>query len=92
MGQVCGSVPTYARPTVVVGASHFLLLDGFEPLSEASPSALSLQVSFLVALAEPVSLRLSLALSSVLPCPMLWLHVHLHETCSRTTVVLGSLP
>ena len=28
MGQVCWSVPAYARPTVVVGASHFLLLDG----------------------------------------------------------------
>ena len=28
MGQVCGSVPASAWPTVVVGASHFLLLDG----------------------------------------------------------------
>ena len=47
---------------------------GFEPLSEASLRALSLQVCFLVVLAEDESLRLSLALSSVLPCPMLWLH------------------
>ena len=44
---------------------------GFEPLSEASLRALSLQVCFLVVLAEDESLRLSLALSSVLPCPML---------------------
>ena len=48
---------------------------GFEPLSEASLSALSLQECFLVVLAEDESLRLSLALSSVPPCPMLWLHV-----------------
>ena len=48
---------------------------GFEPLSEASLSALSLQVCLLVVLAEDESLRLSLALSSVLPCPMFWFHV-----------------
>ena len=48
---------------------------GFEPLSEASLSALSLQECFLVVLAEDESLRLSLALSSVLPFPMLWFHV-----------------
>ena len=57
---------------------------GFKPLSEASLSALSLQASFLVVLAAAESLRLSLALSSVLPCPMFRLHVHLHDTCSRT--------
>ena len=68
-----------ARPTVVVGAAPFLLMVGFEPLSEAS-------------LAEAESRRLSLALSSVLPCPMLWLHVRLHDTCSRSKVVLGALP
>ena len=62
------------------------------PLSEASLSALSLQEYFLVVLAEDESLRLSLALSSVLPCPMLWLHVRLHDTCSRPKVVLGALP
>ena len=49
----------------------FSLWMGFEPLSEASLRALSLQVCFLVVLAEAESLRLSLALSSVLPCPML---------------------
>ena len=49
LGQVWGSVPTYARPTVVVGASPFLLLDGLRPLSEASLRALSLQATFLVA-------------------------------------------
>ena len=64
---------------------------GFEPLSEASLSTLLLQESFLVVLAEAESLRLSLALSSILPCPMLWLHVRLHDTCSRTKVVLGAL-
>ena len=70
----------------------FSLWVGFEPLSEASLRTLSLQVCFLVVLAEDESLRLSLALSSVLPCPMLWLQVRLHDTCSRTTVVLGALP
>ena len=48
---------------------------GFEPLSEAPLSALSLRGGFLVVLAEDKSLRMSFALSSVLPCPMLWLHV-----------------
>ena len=92
MGQVCWSVPTYARPTVVVGASPFLLLNGLRPLSEASLRFLSLQANFLVAFAEAKSLRLSLALSSVLPCPMLRLNVRLHDTCSQTKVVLGALP
>ena len=55
----------------------FSLWMGFEPLSEASLRALSLRVCFLVVLAEDVSLRFSLALSIVLPCPMLWLHVRL---------------
>ena len=64
----------------------------FEPLSEASLSALSLQECFLVVLAEDESLQLSLALSSVLPCPMLWLHVRLQDTCYRPKVVLGALP
>ena len=65
---------------------------GFELLSEASLSALSLLECFLVVLAEDESLRSSLALSSVLPCPMLWLHVRFHDTCSRSKVVLGALP
>ena len=65
---------------------------GFEPLSEAPLSTLLLRGCFLVVLAEDESLRLSLALSSVLPCPMLWLHVCLHGTCSRPEVVLGALP
>ena len=65
---------------------------GFEPLSEAPLSALSLLGGFLVVLAEDESLRLSLALSSVLPCPVLWLHVCFHGTCSWTKVVLGALP
>ena len=61
----------------------------FEPLSEASLGALSLLE---VVLDEDESLRLSLALSCVLPCPMLWLHVRLHDACSRSKVVLGALP
>ena len=51
----------------------FFLWMGFKPLSEASLRALSLRVCFLVVLAEDESLWLSLALSSVLPCPILWL-------------------
>ena len=43
---------------------------GFVPLSEAPLCALSLRGGFLVVLAEEESLRLSLDLSSVLPCPM----------------------
>ena len=65
---------------------------GFEPLSEDSLRALSLQVCFLVVLAEDESLRLSLALSSVLPCHMLWWHVRLQDTCSRSRVFHGALP
>ena len=48
---------------------HFSLWMGFEPLSEASLRALSLRVCLQVVLAADESLRLSLALSSVLPCP-----------------------
>ena len=53
---------------------------GFEPLSEASLRALSLPARFLVVLAEAASLRKFLALSSVLPYPMIRLHYHLHCT------------
>ena len=78
MGQVCGLVPTYARLPVVAVFSFWL---GFEPLYEALLSDLSLLG---VVLAEVESLRLSLALSSVLPCPRLRLLVRLHDTCSRS--------
>ena len=54
----------------------------FEPLSVAPLSARLLRGGFLVVLAEDESLRLSFALSSVLPCPMFWLHVGLHGTGS----------
>ena len=37
-------------------------------------------------------LRLYLALSSVLHCPMLWLQVCLHDPCYGSGVVLGALP
>ena len=43
-------------------------------------------------LSEAESLRLSLALSSDLSCPMLWLHFRLHDPCSGSEVVLGALP
>ena len=43
-------------------------------------------------LAEAESFWLSLALSTVLPYPLLWLHVRLHDTCFRTEVVLGAFP
>ena len=45
-----------------------------------------------VVLVEVESLQLSLALSCVLPCPRLWLLVHLHDTCSQSKAVLGTLP
>ena len=78
------------RLSVVLSPLPFWM--GFEPLSEASLPALSLQARFLVVLAEAKSLRVFLALSSFLPYPMLWLLVHLPASCSRTTVVLGALP
>ena len=53
---------------------------GFKPLSEASLRALSLQARFLLVLAEAESLRMFLALSSLLPYPLLRLQVHLHDT------------
>ena len=65
---------------------------GFEPLSEASLSALSLQECFLVVLAEDESLRLSL---SSLQCsfrPHVMVTCRLHATCSQTTVVIVALP
>ena len=65
---------------------------GFEPLSEASLRALSLPARFLVVLAEAASLRKFLALSSVLPYPMMRFHDHLHCTCSRPKVVISAWP
>ena len=47
---------------------------------------LSLQALFLVVLAGSESLRMFLALSSVLPFPLLWFHVRLHSNCFRTWV------
>ena len=76
MGQVCWSVSWM----------------GLDPLSEASLRTVSLRVCFLVVLAEDESLWLSLALSSVLPGPMLWLHVRLHDACAWSKVVRGALP
>ena len=64
----CWSVPSYARPTVVVVLRPFSFWMGFDPLSEALLSALSVLE---VVLAEDESLWLSLAFSSILSCPML---------------------
>ena len=85
-------VPAYARPTVFVGATRFLLLDELRPLSVAPLCARLLRGGFLVVLAVDESLWLSLALSNVLPCNMFWLHVSLHSTGSGPSVVLGALP
>ena len=87
-----GQFPLLRDRQLVLVLRSFYLWMGFEPLSEASLRALSLQVCFQVVLAADESLRLSLALSSVLPCPMLWLHVRLHDTCSQSMVVRGALP
>ena len=52
---------------------------------------LSPQTRFLVVLAGVECLRMFLALSSVLPFPLLWFLVRLHSNCSRTWLVLGAL-
>ena len=52
------------------------------PSGCASSRCLWLRGGFLVVLAVEESLRLSLALSSVFPCPLFWLHVCLHGTGS----------
>ena len=86
-----GSGVGLVRPPLVVGAAPFLLMVGLRTSVCGFSSRPALQVGFLVVLAEAESLRLSLALSSVLPCPMLWLHVRLHDPCSGSVVVLGAL-
>ena len=63
-----------------------------EPLSVAPLCARLLRGGFLVVLAVDESLWLSLALSSVLPCNLFWLHVCLPGTGSGPSVVLGALP
>ena len=65
---------------------------GFEPLSEASLSALSLRECFLVVLAEDESLRLSLSSLQCSSRPHVMVTCRLHATCSQTTVVIGALP
>ena len=66
---------------------------GFEPLSEASLRALQLpERSFLVVLAVAASLREVLALSIVLPWPMVRLHDHLLYPWSRPPVVIWAWP
>ena len=92
LGQVVGQFPLLCNQRLSLVLHPFSFWMGFEPLSVASLRALSLRVCFQVVLTEDKCLRLSLALSSVLPCPMLWLHVHFHDTCSRSKVVRGALP
>ena len=75
-----GQFPLVRDQRLSLVLSPFSFWMGFEPLSEASLRALSLQARFLVVLVEAESLRMFLALSSVLPYPMLRLHVHLHST------------
>ena len=66
---------------------------GFEPLSEASLRALQLPArSFLVVLAEAASLLEVLAISIVLPWPMVRLRDHLHYPWSRLPVVIWAWP
>ena len=65
------------RLSLVLSPIYFRM--GFEPLSEASLCALSLPPRFLVVLAGAASLWNFLALSSVLPYPMIRLHDHLHS-------------
>ena len=84
-----GQFPLWRALLLSLVLRHFSFWMGLEHLSEASLRALLLRVCFQVVLADDESLRLSLALSSVLPCPMLWLHVRLHDTCSRSMARWG---
>ena len=68
--------PPYAS-CVLVG-SHLYAHYGCQCLT------LSPQARFLVVLAGVACLRMFLALSSVLPFPLLWFYVRLHSSCSRT--------
>ena len=82
MGQCGGWFPLIRdrRFSLVLHTLSFWM--SFEPLSVAPVCARSLWGGFLVVLAVNESLRLSLALSSVLPCNMFWLHFCLHGTGS----------
>ena len=82
MGQGVGWFPLMRdrRFSLVLHTFSFWL--SFEPLSVAPLCARLLRGGFLVVLAVDESLRLSLALSSVLPCNMFRLHVCLHGTGS----------
>ena len=75
-----GRFPLVRDQRLSLVLSLFSFWMGFEPLSEASLCALSLQARFLVVLAVAEILRMFLGLSSVLPYPMLRLHVHLLDT------------
>ena len=65
---------------------------GRGPLSEASMRTLFPLGGFPGGPHCGRGLRLYLALSCVLPCPMFWLRVCLHAPCSGSGVVLGALP
>ena len=70
-----GQFPLWRDRRLSLVLRPFSLWMGFEPLSGASLRPLSLRVCFQVVLAKDESLRLSLALSSVLPCS------HVMVTC-----------
>ena len=92
MGQCVGRFQLMRARRFSLVLRIFSFWMGFVPLPEDPLCALSLRGGFLVVLAEDESLRLSLDLSSVLPCPMFWLHVCLYGTCSGPWVVLDALP
>ena len=87
-----GSGVGLAHPPLVVGAAPFLLMVGLRTCVCGFSSRPVLQVGFLVVLAEAESLQLSLALSSVLPCPMLCLHVRLHDPSPGLGLSLAPYP
>ena len=88
--QCVGRFPLVHDRRLLLVLSPISFRMGLVPLSEASLRALSLPARFLAVLAEAASLREFLALSSVLPYPMLRLHDHLHCACSRPKVVISA--
>ena len=82
MGQGVGWFPLMRDRQFSLVLHTFSFWLSFEPLSVAPLCAQLLRGGFLVVLTVDESLQLSLALSSVLPCNMFWLHVCLHGTGS----------
>ena len=82
LGQSVGRFPLMRDQPISLVLRTFSFWMRFAPLSVTPLCARLLWGGFLVFLAVDESLRLSLALSSVLPCNMFWLHVYLHGTGS----------